>query len=103
MSDQIPTLIYRRDRLRSVLVLTTILCRYQPASEELLIKAFQVLDEDHKSHLTPEDLKRFMMEEGEAFSQEELDEMLTAAKDPDRGIIFYKDFVTLMLPEQEHT
>ena len=67
------------------------------------MKAFSVLDEDHKSYLTPEDLKKFMMEEGEPFTQEELDEMLTAAKDPDRGVILYRDFVTLMLPEQEQT
>ena len=67
------------------------------------MKAFSVLDEDHKSHLTPEDLKRYMTEEGEPFTQEEMDEMLTAAKDPDRGVILYRDFITLMLPEQEQT
>ncbi len=77
--------------------------RYQPASEEDLVKAFTVLDDDHKSHLTPEDLKQFMTEEGEPFTQEELDEMMTAAMDPDRGVILYKDFVTLMLPEGELT
>lgn len=43
------------------------------------------------------------MEEGEAFSQEEMDEMLQAAVDPDKGTILYKDFVTLMLPEAEQT
>ena len=67
------------------------------------MKAFSVLDEDRKSHLTPEDLKKFMMEEGEPFSQEEMEEMLTAAKDPERGVILYRDFITLMLPEQEQS
>ena len=43
------------------------------------------------------------MEEGEPFSQEEMDEMLQAAVDPDKGTILYKDFVTLMLPEEEQT
>ena len=38
---------------------------------------------------------------GEHFTQEEMDEMLTAAVDPDKGIVLYRDFVTLMLPEGE--
>ena len=78
-----------------------IITRYQPSSEEMLLKAFEVLDQDKKSHLTTEELKKVLMEEGEPFSQEEMDEMLQAAVDPDRGTILYKDFVTLMLPEDE--
>ena len=77
--------------------------RYQPCSEEILLKAFGVLDEDKKSYLTSEELKKVLMEEGEPFSQEEMDEMLQAAVDPDRGTILYKDFVTLMLPEADQT
>lgn len=103
--------------------------RYQPASEEQLLKAFQVLDVDKNSHLTPEELKKFMMEEGEPFrqvlnpprnehctalllhfsqyihpscllsSQEEVDELLQAAVDPDKGVILYKDYVQQMLPD----
>lgn len=79
------------------------MCRYQPASEEKLLKAFEVLDQDKKSHITPEELKKVLTEEGEPFSQEEMDEMLQAAIDPDRGTVLYKDFVTLMLPEAEQT
>ncbi len=36
---------------------------------------------------------------GEPFTQEEVDEMLTAAVDPEKGVILYRDFVTLMLPD----
>lgn len=53
--------------------------------------------------MTSEELKKVLMEEGEPFSQEEMDEMLQAAVDPDKGTILYKDFVTLMLPEEEQT
>jgi len=34
--------------------------------------------------------------EGEPFTQEEMDEMLSAAVDPDKNIILYKDFVNMM-------
>ena len=76
--------------------------RYQPASEEQLVKAFATLDENHNSELAADTLRRFMTEDGEPFSQEEVEEMLKAATDPERDVIFYRDFVTLMLPEQDH-
>lgn len=40
-----------------------------------------------------------MTEEGEPFTQEELDEFLSAAVDPDRGVVLYKDYVSLMAVE----
>ena len=42
-----------------------------------------------------------MMEEEERFRQEEMDEMLQAAVDPDKGMILYRDYVTLMLPDEQ--
>ena len=102
------------------------------------------MDEDKKSHLTPEQLKKLLMEDGiyahaqchaynlykcdittatyttmdlspltisssssntagEPFSQEEVDEMMTAAVDQDKGVVLYRDFVTYMLPEAEQS
>ena len=37
---------------------------------------------------------------GERFTQDELDEMLSAAVDKEKGIVLYRDFVLDMLPEQ---
>ena len=39
----------------------------------------------------------FIFTTGEPFTQEEMEEMLSAAVDPDKGIIFYKDFVSMMV------
>jgi Ca2+-binding EF-hand superfamily protein len=72
--------------------------RYKPISEEMLLKAFKVLDRDKKSYLTPEELKEFMTTEGEPFQQEEIEEMLQAAVDSDRKVN-YHDYVTIMLPD----
>ena len=36
---------------------------------------------------------------GERFTQDEMEEMLSAAVDKEKGLILYKDFVTYMLPE----
>ena len=41
----------------------------------------------------------FFYLKGEPFTQEEMEEMLSAAVDPDKGIVFYKDFVSMMVVE----
>jgi Ca2+-binding EF-hand superfamily protein len=38
--------------------------RYRPANEEQLLKAFTVLDKEQKGHLTVDELRKYMMEEG---------------------------------------
>ena len=42
----------------------------------------------------------FINVSGEPFSQEELEEMLSAAVDPDKNSILYKDYVSLMSVEE---
>jgi len=38
--------------------------RYKPASEDQLLKAFRVLDNDEKGFLTQDQLSKLLMEEG---------------------------------------
>ena len=38
--------------------------RYKASPEDLLLKAFQVLDAENKGYLTQEELKKYMTEEG---------------------------------------
>lgn len=94
----------------------------------------KVLDQQKKGHLEPEELTKYLTQEGivsptrllkivvldcrigfryfeinvqfsfvsqlnntgEPFTQEEMDEMLSAAVDPDKNVILYKDFVSMM-------
>ncbi|KAJ8341854.1 hypothetical protein SKAU_G00341450 [Synaphobranchus kaupii] len=70
--------------------------KFRPIPEELLLQAFEVLDQEKKGYLEPEDLKKFMTQEGEPFSHDEMEEMLSAAVDPDKNVVYYKDFVGMM-------
>lgn len=45
-------------------------------NEEKIYRAFQALDVDKKGYLTEDELRSYMMKEGEAFSNEEMEEML---------------------------
>uniref|UniRef100_A0A1I8HF34 EF-hand domain-containing protein n=1 Tax=Macrostomum lignano TaxID=282301 RepID=A0A1I8HF34_9PLAT len=71
--------------------------RYKPALEDQLLKAFQVLDIENNGYLTKEEIEKYMVEEGEPFSTEELEEMLSAAIDPEKGTVIYKEYVPLLV------
>lgn len=69
----------------------------QPASPEKLLKAFLTLDRDRKGYLTKEFLGKIMMEEGEPFTQEELEEMMAAAIDGETGNIPYEYYINQLM------
>ena len=73
--------------------------RFKAASEDKLMRAFEALDKDQKGFLTAEELTKYLTTEGEPFTEEEMDEMLTAAVDPDKDVIVYKDYVPMMVAE----
>ncbi|XP_048391567.1 dynein regulatory complex protein 8 [Stegostoma tigrinum] len=73
--------------------------KYRPQPEDVILQAFEVLDQTKKGYLTQEELTKYLTEEGEPFTQEEMEEMLSAAVDPEKNVIFYKDFAAMMTIE----
>ncbi|XP_036322373.1 dynein regulatory complex protein 8-like [Rhagoletis pomonella] len=71
--------------------------KMEPASPEKILAAFQVLDPEQKSYITKEYMSKMMMEEGEPFTQEELDEMLAVAIDPLTGNIPYEFYINQLM------
>merc|ERR1712210_229523 len=94
--DETASGFVRLDRLLPVLTQCILEKRYRPEPENVLLKAFEALDTDKKGYLLPEEISNYMREEGEPFLQEELEEFLSAAVDPSKGKIFYKDYVALL-------
>ncbi|XP_009684923.1 dynein regulatory complex protein 8 isoform X2 [Struthio camelus] len=70
--------------------------RYRPIPEDVLLRAFEALDENKRGYLTKEELVKYMTEEGEPFTQEEMEAMLSAALDPETNTVRYKDYITLI-------
>ncbi|XP_070765467.1 dynein regulatory complex protein 8 [Enoplosus armatus] len=68
--------------------------KFPPIPEDLLLQAFEVLDKEKKGYLEPEELTKYMTQEGELFTQEEMDEMLTALADHEKNLIYYKDLIS---------
>ncbi|KAI9522895.1 hypothetical protein NQZ68_032457 [Dissostichus eleginoides] len=67
--------------------------KFPPIPEDLLLQAFEVLDKEKRGYLEPEELTKYMTQEGEIFTQEEMDEMLTALADHEKNVVYYKDLI----------
>ncbi|EDW48656.1 GM21992 [Drosophila sechellia] len=75
--------------------------KMEPAPPEKILQAFKILDPENKGYLTKESFGKLMMEEGEPFTQEEMDEMWPVAIDPISGHIPYEFYLNqLMLTNQ---
>ncbi|KAJ6649332.1 Dynein regulatory complex protein 8 [Pseudolycoriella hygida] len=71
--------------------------KMEAASPEKLLAAFKVLDVDSKGYLTKEYMSKVMMQDGEPFTQEELDEMLSSAVDAQTGKIPYEYYINSLM------
>lgn len=69
----------------------------EPAPPERLLEAFRVLDPEDKGYVSKENISKLMMEEGEPFTQEELDEMLATAVDQGSGNIPYEYYLNQLM------
>ncbi|KAG7517734.1 dynein regulatory complex 8 [Solea senegalensis] len=68
--------------------------KFPPISEDVLLQAFEVLDREQKGYLDSEEMIEYMTKEGDAFTEEEMTEMLSALADNEEKIIYYKDVIS---------
>merc|ERR1711963_958735 len=100
IEEEEPTGYIRFEKFLPMMTKVLMERRYKPSPEDQILKAFQVLDVDGKGYLTVEELTKYMTEEGEPFAQEEMEEMMSQALDPEKGYIPYKDYASLMAAEE---
>uniref|UniRef100_A0A2K6FMX8 EF-hand calcium binding domain 2 n=1 Tax=Propithecus coquereli TaxID=379532 RepID=A0A2K6FMX8_PROCO len=100
VEDEEPTGYIRFEKFLPVMTEILLERRYRPVPEDVLLHAFEVLDSAKRGFLTKEELIKYMTEEGEPFSQEEMEEMLSAAIDPDSNSIHYRDYITMMVIDE---
>ncbi|KAF6274526.1 EF-hand calcium binding domain 2 [Rhinolophus ferrumequinum] len=103
VEEEEPTGYIRFEKFLPVMTNVLLERRYRPIPEDILLRAFEVLDPLKRGFLSKEELIKYMTEEGEPFSQEEMEEMLSAAIDPESNTIHYKDYVTMMVIDENET
>ncbi|KAM9317169.1 dynein regulatory complex protein 8 [Gastrophryne carolinensis] len=97
VEEEEPTGFIRFEKFMPIMTKVLLERRYRPISEDVLQRAFEVLDDNKRGFLTKDELIKYMTEEGEPFTQEEMEEMISAAVDPDKNIVPYKDYVSMMV------
>lgn len=100
IEEEEPTGYIRYEKFAPMMTHVLMERRYKPAPEDMLLRAFEVLDTASKGFLSHDELKKYMTEEGEPFTQEEMDEFFSAALDPEREVVLYKDYVSVMAVEE---
>ncbi|XP_054432663.1 dynein regulatory complex protein 8 isoform X1 [Pteronotus mesoamericanus] len=100
VEEEEPTGYIRYEKFLPVMTSILLERRYRPIPEDTLLRAFEVLDPAKRGFLSKEELIKYMTEEGEPFSQEEMEEMLSAAIDPESNSIHYKDYITMMVIDE---
>ncbi|XP_053918744.1 dynein regulatory complex protein 8 [Cuculus canorus] len=74
--------------------------RYPPIPEDVLLHAFKALDQNKCGYVTKEDLVKYLTEEGEPFTQEELEDMLSTALDPETNAVHYTDYISMLVIDE---
>ncbi|XP_051003938.1 dynein regulatory complex protein 8 [Acomys russatus] len=100
VEEEEPTGYIRYEKFLPVMTKVLLERRFRPIAEDILLQAFEVLDPAKRGILTKEELVKYMTEEGEPFSQEEMEEMLSAAIDPESNAINYRDYISMMVVDE---
>ncbi|KAE8601780.1 hypothetical protein XENTR_v10013793 [Xenopus tropicalis] len=96
VEEEEPTGYIRFEKFLPMMTKALMERRYRPIPEDILLRAFEVLDEKKKGYLTREELVKYMTEEGEPFTQEEMEEMVSAAVDPEKNVVPYREYAAMM-------
>lgn len=69
---------------------------WEPDSEDTLLQAFRVFDEDGKGYVEANRLREVLITKGTPFREKEIDAFMSVAKDFETGRIYYEDYIALL-------
>ena len=69
--------------------------QFPPASADLLMQAFRVIDSENLGYIDSEVMEKLLFTRGEAFRQQELEEFYSVSRDAESGRIMYEDYVSI--------
>ncbi|KEG15283.1 hypothetical protein DQ04_00121150 [Trypanosoma grayi] len=67
--------------------------------EDTIYRAFRLLDLTKRGYLEAEEMRHFLRGGAEPFTEEEVEEFIVAAADPESGRIYYEDFADVLATE----
>ena len=91
--EEEPTGFIRFERFERMMSRVLLDNQYPRDSEEKLLRAFRTLDVQNNGYVEAEKIKTLLTTHGERFSQEEIDDFLNFAVDPETNLLHYEDYV----------
>jgi Ca2+-binding EF-hand superfamily protein len=91
--EEEPTGFIRFERFERMMSRVLLENQYPRDSEEKLLRAFRTLDVQNNGYVEAEKIKTLLTTHGERFSQEEIDDFLNFAVDPETNLLHYEDYV----------
>ena len=98
IEEEEPTGFIRFEKFERMMSRILLENQYPRDSEDRLIRAFRTLDTENKGYVEAEKLRSLLTTHGERFSQEEIDEFLNFAVDPESGVMHYEDYISQVCP-----
>merc|ERR1712087_107678 len=87
VEEEEPTGFIRFERFERMMSRILMENQYPRDSEGKLLRAFRTLDTENKGYVEAEKLRTLLTTHGERFSQEEIDEFLSFAVDPEHRVV----------------
>ena len=75
---------------------------WEPDTEDTLLQAFKALDEENTGFIEATRLRELLLTKGTPFRDKEIDSFLQVAKDPDTGLVYFEDYISLMCTDSEN-
>ena len=95
MSGEDPSSFVHFEAFEDVMLQIMVNEEYLPSTDDALLAAFRVIDEDGKGWISVNEISELLSKKGTAFRGQELAEFIQKARDPAQpNKIYYEDYIT---------
>jgi len=95
MSGEDPASFVHYETFEEVMLQVMVNEEYLPSTDDALLAAFRVIDEDGKGWISVNEISELLSKKGTAFRGQELAEFIQRARDPAQpNKIYYEDYIT---------
>ena len=97
MQDDEPTGFVSYPRFEKKMLQVMASKEWEPDSGDMLLQAFRTIDTQNLGYITADAMEDLLTTKGTEFRNPELEAFFLVAKDPDTGLIYYEDYIALLM------
>jgi len=101
MQEDEPTNYVHYDKFEKFMLNAIISEEFEPDDMETLLAAFRFFDQEGRGYIEIDVMKKILKENGIAFRDKEWDDFMAYSADLDTNVIYYEDYVSRLLSEND--